>query len=82
MINYLARESLVSRWAATLLYLEGLCQAAVVGHSDSHVDIRDTGRSHLSGVGSSDKDIIQISQNHHQVLTGCGHAIGTTPVFL
>lgn len=82
MMNYLARESLVSRWATTLLYLEGLGKATVVGHCDFHADIRDTGGSHISGVGCTDKDIIQISQNHHQVLTGCRHAIRTTPVFL
>lgn len=82
MNNYLARESLVSRRAAALLHLEGLRQAAVVRHRNFHADVIDTGGPHLSGVGRSNKDVIQISQNHHQVLTGGGHAIRTTPVFL
>lgn len=81
-MNHLARESLVSRWAATLLHLQGLCQAAVVGHGDFHVDFGDAGGPHLGGVRRSDENVIQIRQNHHQVLTGCRHAIGTTPVFL
>lgn len=82
MKTYLARESLVSRWAAALLHLEGLGQAAVVGHRNFHADIRNAGGPHLSGVGCSNQDVIQISQNHHQVLSGGGHAIRTTPVFL
>lgn len=82
MKNYLARESLVSRWAAALLHLEGLCQAAVVRHGNFHADIEDAGGPHLGGVGCSNQDVIQICQNHHQVLSGGGHAIRTTPVFL
>lgn len=82
MSHYLAGESLVSRWAATLLHLESLCQAAVVGHRNLHADIKDTGGAHLRGVGCSDQDVIQISQNHHQVLSGGRHAIRTPPVFL
>lgn len=80
--HYLARESLVSRWAAALLHLEGLSQATVVRHRNFHADIKDAGGPHLSGVGCSNQDVIQISQDHHQVLSGGGHAIGTTPIFL
>lgn len=79
---YLAGEALVSRWAATLLHLKGLSIAAVVGHGDFHTDVRNTGGPHLSGVRSSDQDIIQVSQNHHQVLAGGRHTIGAMPVFL
>lgn len=82
MNHYLARESLVCRWAAALLHLEGLCQATVVRHRNFHADIKDAGGPHLSGVGCSNQDVIQISQNHHQVLSGGGHAIRTTPVIL
>lgn len=80
--NYLARESLVPRWAAALLHLQGLGQATVVGHRNFHADVGNAGGAHLGGVGCSNQDIIQIGQNHHQVLTGGGHAIRTAPVFL
>ena len=79
---YLAGQPLVSRWAAALLHLVGLIQTAVVRHRDLHADVIDTGGPHLSGVGCPDQDVIQISQNHHQVLSGGGHAIWATPVFL
>lgn len=82
MSSYLAGESLVSRWAAALLHLEGLRQAAVVRHRNFHADIKDAGGPHLGGVGCSNQDVIQISQDHHQVLSGGRHAIRTTPVFL
>ena len=81
-MNYLAGQPLVSRWAAALLHLQRLGQAAVVGHSHFHVDLRDAGGSHLGGVRRSDEDVIQIGQNHHQVLAGGRHAIRTMPVFL
>lgn len=82
MMNYLAGESLVSRWAATLLHFQGLSQAAVVGHSHLHADIRDAGGAHLAGVGRTDEDVIKIGQNHHQVLARRRHAVGPAPVFL
>lgn len=78
----LAGESLVCRWASALLHLEGLCQAAVVGHSNFHADVRDAGGAHLCGVGCSNQDVIEISQNHHQVLSSGNHAIRSTPIFL
>ena len=82
MNNYLAGESLVSGRAAALLHLEGLRQAAVVGHRHLHADVVDAGGPHLGGVGRSDQDVVQIGQDHHQVLSGGGHAIRTTPEFL
>lgn len=63
--NYLAGESLVPRGAAALFHLQGLCEAAVVGHGDFHADVRDAGRAHVSRVRSSNQDVVQIGQNHH-----------------
>ena len=82
MKNHLARQSLVSRWAAALLHFECLGQAAVVGHRNLHADIRNAGGQHLGRVGCSNQDVIQISQDHHQVLAGGGHAIRTSPMLL
>ncbi len=78
----MAREALVSRRAAALLHLQGLCQAAVVRNCDFHADVEDAGGPHLSGIGCSNQDVIQISQNHHQVLSCGRHAVRTAPVFL
>lgn len=82
MKNHLARQSLVAWWAAALLHFKCLGQAAVVGHRNFHADIRNAGGQHLGRVGCSNQDVIQISQNHHQVLPGGGHAIRTTPMLL
>lgn len=81
-MSYLTGESLVPRWAAALLHLQGLRQAAVVGHRCLQADVRDTGGAHLSGVGRSDQNVVQISQNHHQVLSSGGHPVRAVPVLL
>lgn len=82
MNEYLTGESLVSRRAAALFDLEGLCQSAVVGHCHLHADIRYAGGTHLGGIRSPDQDVIQVGQNHHQVLPGGRHAVRTMPVSL
>lgn len=61
MSRYLTGESLVSGGAAALLHLHGLRQAAVVGNRNLHADVKDAGGAHLSGVGCSDQDVVQIS---------------------
>lgn len=79
---YLAGKSLVPWGASALLHLQCLGQAAVVGHRHLHADVRNAGGAHLGGVGRSNQDVVQIRQNHHQVLAGGGHAVRTAPVFL
>lgn len=82
MGDYLAGQALVPRRAPALLHLQRRAQTAVAGHRHLHADVRNAGGAHVGGVGRPDEDVVQVGQDHHQVLAGGRHAIGAAPVFL